>query len=561
MDHLLLLLLAGVVASAAGDGAPEVTIHTGSLRGKWTATRDGRAIAAFEGIPFAQPPIGELRFQPPQPAKPWSGVRAADKPGDMCIQRNLFMQMEELEGSEDCLYINVYAPETTTRSKPLPVMVFIHGGGFISGTGFIYGPEFILDRDVVLVNFNYRLGPLGFASTGDDVMPGNYGMKDMVQALKWVRDNIRAFGGDPNLVLIFGESAGGAAVHLLTLSPLSKGLFHRAVAMSGTALAPWSYYPPAVARKRADQLGSLLGCPSEPSEELKKCLMTKSAAEITGTDKGFEEWMAHPMVPFKITQEPAGPGAFLDRQPEEVYAAGLAHDVPFMTGFTSHEGCIGVVPIAENPTFLKEFDERFEELAPMVFFADHYAEKQNKEAFQKLRKFYFGDGPIDKDSVTGFIDFMSDSYFVYSALETVKLLKKYHKSPVFLYEIAHPSDRSFATLFGAKAAEYGVCHADDLLHVFPLKMLFPKEPSSDDVAYSRKLVDLLVQFAYTGRPTEDGSWPAVATPEHAEYLHLGSPSDISMRSNFQPERMKLFDELTLPIGTSRVRRVALREEL
>lgn len=113
--------------------------------------------------------------------------------------------------------------------------------------------------------------------------------------------------------------------------------------MSGTALAPWAYYPPSAAKERAAKLADILGCPADTSALFKKCLMSKSAEEITATDKGFEEWLVHPMVPFKITAEPSGPGAFLDRHPEEAYAAGQARDIPFMTGFTSHEGCIGVV--------------------------------------------------------------------------------------------------------------------------------------------------------------------------------------------------------------------------
>ncbi|KAK3923637.1 Venom carboxylesterase-6, partial [Frankliniella fusca] len=112
--------------------------------------------------------------------------------------------------------------QTVSRAQPLPVMVYVHGDGFLTGSGWKYGPEFLLDRDVVLVSFNYRLGALGFLSTGDDVIPGNFGMKDQVQLLRWVRDNIAAFGGDPDQVTIFGESAGGASVHALTLSPLAK---------------------------------------------------------------------------------------------------------------------------------------------------------------------------------------------------------------------------------------------------------------------------------------------------------------------------------------------------
>ncbi|CAG2062859.1 unnamed protein product, partial [Timema podura] len=165
-------------------------------------------------------------FQSPKPPSRWSGVRNATEDTSPCTQRSIFARQVEVSGSEDCLYLNVYTPQLPDGSNDdLPVMVWFHGGGWVSGAGTskFYGPQFLLDKDIVLVTVTYRLGPIGFLSTGDEAAPGNSGLKDQVAALRWVQDNIAVFGGNPNSVTIFGESAGGASVHYHILSPLSQG--------------------------------------------------------------------------------------------------------------------------------------------------------------------------------------------------------------------------------------------------------------------------------------------------------------------------------------------------
>lgn len=165
---------------------------------------------AFKGIPYAEPPVGALRFRNTIPHRGWAGVRDAEEHGEHCASSRGWFG-EGIGGGEDCLFLNVYTPSLTgTRA----VMVWIHGGSFTSGSGDsgIHGPEFFVNDGVVLVTINYRLGALGYLATGDGAAQGNYGMKDIVEALRWVRQNIAAFGGNPNAVTVFGESAGGAAV-------------------------------------------------------------------------------------------------------------------------------------------------------------------------------------------------------------------------------------------------------------------------------------------------------------------------------------------------------------
>ncbi|KAJ4446940.1 hypothetical protein ANN_13642 [Periplaneta americana] len=218
------------VCFLAAVWADYVDLPHGRLQGHLLLSRKGREIFSFQGIPYAKPPVGELRFQPPQPPEPWTDVLKATKEGPDCIQRPFpeAPTSPELVGDEDCLYLNVYTPqlpEAGGATELLPVMFWIHGGAWMAGSGStdLYGPQYLLDKEIVLVTINYRLGPLGFLSTGDEVCPGNNGLKDQVAALRWVRDNIAAFGGNPDSVTIFGESAGGANVHYHVLSKASRG--------------------------------------------------------------------------------------------------------------------------------------------------------------------------------------------------------------------------------------------------------------------------------------------------------------------------------------------------
>uniref|UniRef100_A0A1B6CKI6 Carboxylic ester hydrolase n=1 Tax=Clastoptera arizonana TaxID=38151 RepID=A0A1B6CKI6_9HEMI len=216
----------------------------------------------FRGIPYAAAPVGNLRFKPPQPMKPWSDIKDAFEFGASCVQCNTRGPF----GSEDCLFINVYTSEMPKNGTNLkPVMFWIYGGSFQTGSADIYGPEYLIRKDIVLVTFNYRVNVLGFFALGNKEVSGNYGLKDQLFALKWVQANIANFGGDPSRVTIFGESAGSASVQYQLLSAQSKGLFHQAIVQSGSALDPWALTksPKDVAFKLAKSLGHNLNNTNE----------------------------------------------------------------------------------------------------------------------------------------------------------------------------------------------------------------------------------------------------------------------------------------------------------
>ncbi|XP_023312098.1 esterase FE4-like [Anoplophora glabripennis] len=287
-----------MLVCSSQDDLPEIDTPLGRVRGFWK-TVDDRKYAAFEGIPYAEPPLEDLRFEEPEPIPAWSEIWEANTL-HTCSQPQFSVTdisgQYKVIGEEDCLYLNVYTPEDFAKNpKALDVIVSIHGGAFIIGSGST-GFNTSLEEDTVFVTLNYRLGILGFLSTEDDVIPGNNGMKDQVLALKWVRDNIASFGGNPHSVTIVGASAGGASVHLHYFSPLSKGLFIRGMSQSGTALAPWVTKKNAL--QRARKLAVLVGCPDSPLEELKKCLKQRPAEDLLNQLKYFFGFNLMPIAPF-----------------------------------------------------------------------------------------------------------------------------------------------------------------------------------------------------------------------------------------------------------------------
>jgi para-nitrobenzyl esterase len=315
-------LIPGISAQSsakAADSNPVVSISTGQLRGSLTA--DG--VAVFKNIPFAQPPVGELRWREPLPARAWPGVRDATAFGPMCNQND----NKQLPHSEDCLQLNVWTPKRPGTSR-FPVMVWIHGGGNTAGSGVeaLFNGEVLARHGVVVVNVNYRLGVFGFfahpglTKESPHHGAGNYGLADQLMALHWVRDNIARFGGNPANVTIFGESAGASDVNALIASPLSKGLFLRVMAQSGPVGTQPSL---SESEKRGVDLAARLGFTGE--EALAKLralpdteLMTKAAQGGPGLGINVDGW---------VLTEPAS----------KVYAEGREQKVALLIGNNSQE--------------------------------------------------------------------------------------------------------------------------------------------------------------------------------------------------------------------------------
>ncbi|MFD8325674.1 carboxylesterase/lipase family protein [Streptomyces lydicus] len=309
-------------AVPVGHTAPVVHTRAGAVRG--TA---GEGYRTFDGIPYAAPPVGSLRWTPPHPARPWRGVRDATRPAGACPQ-----SAGEVPGgstTEDCLYLNVTTPDAARTDRPRPVIVWVHGGGFTTGAGSSYDAHRLATRgNVVVVTLNYRLGALGFFAHSGLPGAGTFGLADQQAALRWVRANIGAFGGDRHNLTLAGESAGGFSVCAQLASPAAVGLFDRALIESGpcTGRVDRPFAPSAVSLQAADangkKLAKAVGCGG--ARHVVACLRRVSAARL----------LAAPDTP----QQPAYATGLLPRDPNTALARGAVHHVPVLIGSNHDEG-------------------------------------------------------------------------------------------------------------------------------------------------------------------------------------------------------------------------------
>lgn len=242
-----------------------VEIEDGLILGREMETRSGVIFNAFLGIPFAAPPIGELRFRPPIPNQPWDGILNGTVFGPMCMQAGAGPL-----ASEDCLQLNVFSKNLDDESILKPVIAYIHGGGFEGGTAINHGPEYLMDRDIVLVTIQYRLGAFGFMGVGTADVSGNQGLKDQSLALRWIHKNINRFGGDPDKVTITGLSAGSLSVTAHIVSPMSQGLFHNVIGLSGSISS--QIKPDSNNTDIVMELARRVNCTTQTTESMISCL-------------------------------------------------------------------------------------------------------------------------------------------------------------------------------------------------------------------------------------------------------------------------------------------------
>ncbi|XP_066289120.1 carboxylesterase 1C-like [Branchiostoma lanceolatum] len=342
---LLLLHLSSVVPATAdnGEGVPVVSTAGGKVRGTVQYTNDlpNKPVYTFKGIPYAAPPVGDLRFRAPQPAAPWEGVRDASAVGPHCPQDPGFFafwptKLPHNDTDEDCLTLSVETPRLEKDAK-LPVLLWIHGGGLSVGVGyFVPFTSLSAHQDVVVVTFNYRIGALGFFSTGDENAPGNFGFLDQVRdsgnGLGPGEQMIRNFGGDPDLVTIFGESAGGSSVCYQVASPLSKGLFQRAISQSGGCQSIDVNPKPL---ERAVTLAEDLGCDVKDTAAMVDCLRKKPADDFAPAVQRMIMTLAAQGHMFAFP--PVVDGAFLPAHPHELFDANQANPVDYLLGANNHE--------------------------------------------------------------------------------------------------------------------------------------------------------------------------------------------------------------------------------
>uniref|UniRef100_A0AC35GXD9 Carboxylesterase type B domain-containing protein n=1 Tax=Panagrolaimus sp. PS1159 TaxID=55785 RepID=A0AC35GXD9_9BILA len=339
----------------------ELTIESGAIRGEYL-TIGANDFAVFKGIPYAAPPVGSLRFQKPEPPAKWRGVMNATQYSPMCAQRSRTKATDpshlyRVHISEDCLYLNVFAPPQFTNDT-YPVIVFIHGGAFQSGSSSDYPQDAILNnfvsRKIIFVSINYRLGPLGFLSTGDEILPGNFGLWDQILALQWVKLNAHVFGGDRNNIMLMGQGSGASSASILALSPRAEGLFNKILLMSGTAITPGAVRKTPV--NATWNLDDRLHCRSFNSTELLDCFKKMLRDEILDAAIGssttvpdYEQFV--PVVD--------GPGGVIPEPPEIL--ATYRPKMPIMLGTTKDESSLRILIVNEKNINFTALDRKMAE--------------------------------------------------------------------------------------------------------------------------------------------------------------------------------------------------------
>lgn len=436
-------------------------------------------VNAFLGIPYARPPVGKLRWRTPRVMREWKTVLKADTPPPHCVQSIFGFD----RGQEDCLYLNIWTP-TLFPKKPLPVMVWMHGGGFTVGHSYETTPGHRLAKqgDVIVVSVNYRLGALGFMAHPEltrehGATSGNYGMMDQIQALQWVRRNIGNFGGDRDNVTIFGESAGGMSVCNLLTSPRAKNLFHKAIIQSGPCFSP---YPGlGFMEKQGLTMEQHLGC--DKAVDKLDCMRSKSPAEVLA---------AMPPAPGMVFGEeeeywmPNIDGDFLVEQPLKSLQAGRFAKVPVINGNNANEGSL-LVMFGHEYQFKKLTPERYPD---RIRYLVHDDDKV-KQVMEQYPLSQYTDAGEALSAVFGDYSFVCHEKWTSDALA--------RQVPVYSYYFSYP-DADFVL---PKARELGAFHSAEVQFVFGDSMAWLESKfSGHEKVLSDNLMNYWTQFAYTGDP-------------------------------------------------------------
>ena len=501
----------------------------------------GSPVNVFYGVPYAQPPTDDLRFAAPNiMPMPWKGIRNFTERSavNWCMQsEDQAVKLLKPSLSEDCLYLNIFIPGKDFSSRRLPVMFWIHGGGFVSGSSVVYdGAMLAIKHQVVVVTINYRLGVLGFLHIPGTKTTGNYGMLDQIAALKWVQSNIESFGGNREMVTIFGESAGSAAVSLLVISSLSKGLFKRAISESGTASAPWAVSPadkPDLFADGVRTFGTKVGCTVD-FNKLLECLKSKSSQDL----------VSHQMIQNSTSflHVPSVDKHFLAAQPWEMIMKNQFDKLPlnnveYLLGFNRDEGTL-FTPFP--PVTKEKFQQQILSLTQ-----DRYPAKGgNRKKFHAAVEYKYTDWAAN--AKTPFRWYQSTAKLITDFLFTTDSVQFANawvsaNKVAYVYEFTHAPKH-------LKNPLWGVTHALDIDFVFG-KAFYPANHTGGtafiaanfteaDRNVSRNMMKMWAGFAKNGDP--GFGWPKYTMADKS-YLNIALQNKVE--KNWKPDVIAFWSDL------------------
>ncbi|XP_048814617.1 fatty acyl-CoA hydrolase precursor, medium chain-like isoform X4 [Lagopus muta] len=564
---LSVILTAGLTALVAtGQKAeqPEVVTKYGTARGyQIKVDAAERSVNVFLGLPFAKPPVGPLRFSEPQPPEPWQGVRDATSYPPMCIQPNILEQFESdldinrkeevhFHMSEDCLYLNIYTPVSTKTQEKLPVFVWIHGGALVLGSASFYdGSALAAFDNVVVVAIQYRLGIAGYFSTGDRHARGNWGYLDQVAALQWIQENIIHFGGDPGSVTICGESAGAISVSALVLSPLAKGLFHKAISESGTTIRTSFTEKP---EKEAQRIAAASGCEKSSSAALVECLRGKTEEEIKQITLKMDMTtlqLCH-TSPENCEQAPVFisacvDGVFFPKSPRQLLSEKAINPVPYILGVNNCEFGWVLPKLLKFPDFTDGLDKEVARQVLQSSFVLSF-EGVSSHIVDLVFNEYIGKAESRAQVRDALFDAIGDHMFVFSAIEVAR----YHRDaghPVYFYEFQHrPSTAMSAT--GVVPEFVKADHADEVAFVFGRPFLAGNATEGES-KLSRTVMKYWTNFARNGNPNGEGlvHWPQYGLDER--YLEIDLIQKAAKK--LKEDKMEFWVQLTEQMRSERRR--------
>ncbi|CAK1546507.1 unnamed protein product [Leptosia nina] len=469
----------------------QVSVAQGKMKGRACVTASGNKYYSFEGIPYARPPIGPLRFREPQQGESWSGILDATKPGNKCWQ--MTSPKHPAEGSEDCLYLNIYTPSLPSEKlQKLPVLFYLHGGRAIMGYSHYYRPDYFIPHDVIVVTANYRLNVFGFLCLDTPEVPGNAGIKDVVMAMKWVKDNIENFNGDSNNIVAFGESAGASIVMSLFDSE-ANGVFSKMIALSGTGLSDFyiGYSDPL---NKAKEIVSNLGESISGRKEMYDKLLKTPAEALLGacmkSEFGRDPTTVCAFLQPVVEKKFEGVVPAITENP--VHSFKSKHfNVPILMTMSSHEGALFVNRDRSGNIL---FNKNLRKYIPLFTLLD----QESQEAYEierRLNEIYFQNKEIGPSALEEYLNLLSDVYINRDILYTAELLAK-REDNFYFCRFAYAGNMNLRVMrsMGVKGATHG-----DIL-----QYLFYKENKVCDEK-DKKIVNMLCEslcnFAKTGKPT------------------------------------------------------------
>ncbi|CAL8134348.1 unnamed protein product [Orchesella dallaii] len=533
----------GRTFSDNGGRGPIVHTELGSVLGFKMKISDEREIFAFTGVPYGETTGGANRFRDPVPKRAWKGTLDATRPSPFCVQAQITAGMSP-RGQEDCLYLEIYSPNLfqNASSSLLPVIIWIPAGAHIFGRSRYYGPKYIMREDVIYVPINFRMGIFGYLSTGDEHSPGNWALKDQALAVEWVHQNIKAFGGDPNRIIIGGISSGASTAHLMVftknynLRNMLKGI----VLISGTSINNIGMDAEGNVKKASDGAAQRAGCPTslQNSKEMVECLRKMDPYLLLTVS-----FQLLPKI-FQPTVEPDVPSAFISERPEDLYRQGKVAPIPMIITRSLDETRLETLQL--RFTILQLVRPIYFRFIPFILhFGMRSANKsvnirENQQQFLKyVHKFYFKKrtppNSLFERDFSSFNDMLDDALFAAPTWKTIEFHHNVAPTYVYIFKLETVTVHPVAEIIG-RFIRPGAQHGSEFMLLFNNSRMMPDlRPGSDFDKASRNLINMLVNFAAYGAPlyrSQTGKlldlWKPVETMSNPVVLEVGLVNEIKM---------------------------------